>query len=196
MPAPDAELPEVTLQTPLQLRPVVLAGRLLLGVVILHGAFAAAVYGRLPGRLPVHFGAGGAPDAWAAPGLGSWFFLPLLSAGVAALLGAVSLALFRVPPKWLNLPRKAAFLALGVGERRAVLGVVSAFTLLLGAILCATLLGIQVAQALVALGAAAAFPVAVPFAGLGAMFLVVIAMTVRTASAIDSAVAKKTRKAR
>jgi uncharacterized membrane protein len=185
-----------TPSSPLQLRPVAWAVRLLIGVVILHGAFAAAAFDRLPARLPVHFGASGAPDAYAHPGLGSWFFLPLLSIGLAVLVGFSGIALFHIPPRWINMPQKASFLSLEEGERRAVLGIVSAFTVLLGAAICATLLAVQVSQALVAFGSLARFPVAVPFAGMGVLFALIIAMTVRTSSAINAAVFRRAKKGR
>jgi hypothetical protein len=188
--------PSEPLVSPLQLRPVVWAGRLLVGVVILHAAFAAAMFDRLPPRLPVHFGIDGAPDAFASPGLGSWFFLVLVSLGLAAFIGAAGLAMFRIPHRWLNIPRKAAFLALPEGERRAVLGIVAGFTLLLGATACAGLLAVQAAQAAVALGALDGFPVAAPLAIAGAIFAELIVMTVRTSAAIDAAVSRHMKEGR
>jgi hypothetical protein len=183
--------PSDILVSPLQLRPVVWASRLLVGVVVAHGVFAAAVFGKLPPRIPIHFGADGAPDAFAAPGLWSWFFIVLVSAVLAFAIGAVSLAIFRVPPKWLNLPKKAAFLALPEADRRAVLGVVAAFTMLLGATVCLGLLAIHVAVALAALGVVGTFPVAAPFAVTGAVVVELIVMIIRVSSAVETATSRR-----
>ena len=179
------------LLSPLQLRPVVWAARLLAGVVIAHGALAALLFNELPARIPVHFGADGAPDAFASPGLSSWFFMVLVSAILALIVGSASLAIFRIPPRWLNLPRKAAFLALPEPDRRAVLGVVSAFTMLLCATVCAGLLAIHVVVALAALGVIEAFPIAAPFVITGAVFALLIAMFIRVSAAVESATARR-----
>jgi uncharacterized membrane protein len=179
------------LVSPLQLRPVVRGLRLLFGVVVAHGGFAALVFDRLPARIPVHFGVDGAADAWSAPGLGSWFLIVVVSAVLALAVAAGALAVFRIPPKWMNLPRKAEFLQLPEPERRAVLGVVAAFTLLLGAIVCLGLLAIHALVALAAFGLVATFPVAVPFAVIGAAFLVLIVMFIRVSAAVDRATARR-----
>jgi hypothetical protein len=179
------------LVSPLQLRPVAWASRLLVGVVAVHGVLAAAVFNRLPAHIPVHFGANGAPDAYASPGLSSWFFMVLVSAVLALVIGAVSLSIFRIPPKWLNLPKKAAFLALPEPDRRAVLGVVAAFTMLLGATVCLGLLAIQLAVALAAFGVVASFPIAAPFAITGAVFLELILMFIRVSAAVERATSRR-----
>jgi len=184
------------LATPLQLRKVAWASRLLLSIVVLHGVFATVAFDRLPERLPVHFSVDGAADGFAHPGLSSWFFLVLVSIGAAILIGAVSLSLFRIPPKWVNLPQKAAFLSLPEIERLRVLGTVSAFTLLLGATLCAGLFSIHVIQALAAFGVLGRFPVVVPFVIMGILFAELIAMTVCTSAAVDSAVSRRIKKGR
>jgi len=179
------------LVSPLQLRPVAWASRLLVGVVVAHGIFAAAVFDRLPARIPVHFGANGAADAYASPGLSSWFFMVLVSAVLAFMIGAVSLSIFRIPPKWLNLPKKAAFLALPEPDRRAVLGIVAAFTMLLGATVCLGLLAIHVVVALAALGFVRSFPIAAPFAITGAVFLELIVMFIRVSAAVEQATSRR-----
>lgn len=180
--------------SPLQLRPVVWTGRLLFAVVLLHGVYAVAVYDRLPPRLPVHFGFDGAADAWASPGPGSWFALVLVSAATALAIGLAALAMFRIPPRWLNLPRKAAFLELPEAERRAVLGIVAAFTLAIGATVCAGLFAVHLIQGLVAVGAVTRFPIAAPFAATGAVFVELIAMFIRVSAAVDAATARRIRK--
>ena len=182
--------------SPLQRWPLVWAGRALLAIVLLHCAFAAAAFDRLPARLPVHFGADGAPDAYAHPGLGSWFFLVFVSAVAGAIVWIAGIAIFRIPAKWLNIPKKAAFLALPEPERLAVLATVSAFLMLLGATTCAGLFAIQIAQAAIALGALERFPVALPFAVVGATFVVIVAMFVRTSAAVDAAVARRIKEGR
>ena len=177
--------------SPLQLRSVAWASRLLAGVVIVHGAFAALIFNKLPARIPVHFGTDGAADAFASPGLSSWFFMVIVSTILALVIGVVSLSLFRIPPKWLNLPRKAAFLALPEPDRRAVLAVVSAFTMLLGATVCAGLLAIHVIVALAALGVVEGFPIAAPFVVMGAVFALLIAMFIRVSAAVETATARR-----
>ena len=179
------------LVSPLQLRTVVWASRLLVGVVVAHGVFAAAVFTRLPQRIPVHFGVNGAPDAFASPGLSSWFLMVIVSAVLALAIGLVSLSLFRIPPKWLNLPRKAAFLALPEADRRAVLGSVAAFTMLLGATVCLGLFAIHVVVALAALGVIEAFPIAAPFVIVGAVFVELIIMFIRVSAAVETATARR-----
>jgi len=184
------------LVSPLQLRPVVWASRMLVGVVVAHGAFAAIAFDRLPEIIPVHFGADGAPDAFASPGLSSWFFMVIVSAVLALAVGLVSLALFRIPPRWLNIPKKAAFLALPEPDRREVLGVVAASTMILGATVCAGLLAIHVAVALAALGVAETFPIAAPFIVMGAVFVELIAMFIRVSAAVEAATARRVRNRR
>jgi hypothetical protein len=179
------------LVSPLQLRPVAWASRLLVGVVVAHGVFAAAVFDRLPARIPVHFGANGAPDAYASPGLSSWFFMVIVSAILAVAVGAVALSIFRIPPKWINLPKKAAFLALPEPDRRSVLGIVAAFTMLLAATVCLGLLAIHVAVALAALGVVATFPIAAPFVVTGAVFAELIVMFIRVSGAVERATSRR-----
>jgi len=179
------------LVSPLQLRPVIWASRLLVGVVVAHGLFAAVVFDRLPDRIPLHFGANGAPDAYASPGLSSWFFMVLVSAILALAVGAVALSIFRIPPKWLNLPKKAAFLMLPEADRRGVLGVVAAFTMLFGATVCLGLLAIHVAVALAAFGVVETFPIAAPFAVTGAVFVELIVMFIRVSAAVEQATSRR-----
>jgi len=74
---------------------------LLLGVVLVGWVFADGllVYGRLPERLPTHFGAGGAPNGFGPKNVFN-VFGPLLVA--SALL--VAMALLRYRPNWYNFP--------------------------------------------------------------------------------------------
>ncbi|HLV26418.1 MAG TPA: DUF1648 domain-containing protein [Gemmatimonadales bacterium] len=66
----------------------------------------------LPEKLPVHFGASGAPDAWADRSLFSWFGLPMI--GLAMVLLMYALSRIRVGGSldlW-NIPEKDRFLRL------------------------------------------------------------------------------------
>ena len=74
-----------------------------------------------------------------------------------------------------------------------MLGVVAAFTMLLGAIVCLGLLAIHVAVALAALGVVARFPTAAPFAVTGAVFLALIVMFIRVSAAVEAATARRVR---
>lgn len=88
-----------------------------LAVVGLAGIWiaAAAVWPRLPERIPVHFGADGTPDRFADRSAGSWCELPAVVTGLAAFFLGIErlvLHLARRRPGWLNVPRKRDFLAL------------------------------------------------------------------------------------
>ena len=63
-------------------------------LILLMVAFAAAVYGRLPERIPTHFGLSGEPDGWTARFPGA-FLMPLIATGVYLLL----LVLRRIDPR-------------------------------------------------------------------------------------------------
>jgi uncharacterized membrane protein len=72
-------------------------GPLVIGLMV---AFALAVYGRLPERIPTHFGLSGEPDGWTARFPGA-FLAPAMAAGVYLLL----IALRRIDPRRRNYER-------------------------------------------------------------------------------------------
>ena len=63
-------------------------------LIVLMVAFAVAVYGRLPERVPTHFNLAGEPDDWMARFPGA-FLLPAITAGIYLLL----FALRRIDPR-------------------------------------------------------------------------------------------------
>ncbi len=80
-------------------------------------AIMAATWNRLPERIPMHFGASGFPDRWGAKAelvglLAIPFFLTAMMYGFTLLV-----PFFRRHPQWVNLPNKAAFLALPPGRQ-------------------------------------------------------------------------------
>jgi uncharacterized membrane protein len=91
----------------------------LLAGLLIH---AVASYGALPERLPVHFDAAGQPDRWADKSWANWLALPLVAAGLTALLYLASglVALARRKPRWLSLPHKEKFLALPAAQQQPV----------------------------------------------------------------------------
>lgn len=97
--------------------------RLLLWATALALAvWAAWLWPEVPDRVPVHFGAGGEPDRWEDRSVFSWFGLPALGLGLAAGLDALATWTRRHPESpFLNLPNKAAILALPPRQRAAVM---------------------------------------------------------------------------
>ena len=84
-------------------------------------AFAGIAWPGLPAQVPTHFDASGRPDAWAAPGFGSWFLLPTLATVMVLFMGLglprwiVGLA--RRNSSVLNVPQKKRFQALSEAAR-------------------------------------------------------------------------------
>ncbi|MFO0744616.1 MAG: hypothetical protein U1F43_02945 [Myxococcota bacterium] len=74
----------------------------------------------LPGPIPIHFDTAGNPN-----GSGPWWILAALGTGLLlAMAGAVALTrrLARTSPQWINLPAKAAFVALPADARLRIVG--------------------------------------------------------------------------
>jgi uncharacterized membrane protein len=94
-----------------------IAARVLLAGLVL---WSFAVYGGLPASVPVHFDALGRPDAWADRSLIGWLLLPGVGAVVLAVTGWAS-GRARATPESVNIPDKAAFLALPEAARDRVL---------------------------------------------------------------------------
>lgn len=53
-------------------------------------AFTVDAWPRLPERVPIHFGASGAPDGWAAKSVGSVFLIPVMALLMALVLGGTT----------------------------------------------------------------------------------------------------------
>lgn len=83
------------------------------------------VWPRVPDRVPIHFGFGGAADGWADAATG-WFILPLVAVSTAALIaGAMRLA--RTSPELWNVPDRQRFLALPESERAPIVATLERF---------------------------------------------------------------------
>ncbi|MGH7468105.1 MAG: DUF1648 domain-containing protein [Longimicrobiales bacterium] len=93
-----------------------------LNYIALALLFAGSVlaWPALPGRIPIHFGLSGAPDVWVARTWLSWLLLPLLAAGVFALVYGIGVRSARRPHLW-NLPEKARFLKMSAAEQAPII---------------------------------------------------------------------------
>ncbi len=86
------------------------------GVAIIVGVFFLAwawrdgisIYGKLPDRVPTHFGPGGAPDGWAAKSVFSVYGLLIMGAVTLVAMAVVS----RMGARWYNFPGKEEVLKL------------------------------------------------------------------------------------
>ncbi len=107
-------------------------------------AWAAWLWPDVPARLPIHFGASGEPDAWAARSVVSWFALPAVGLATSLLLDLVTRWALRRPElPAVNLPNKAAILALPPERRATVLARVGSLIYTIGAFCVIAFLLIQ-----------------------------------------------------
>lgn len=91
-------------------------GRVRSGIALLVGLFflvwaymdGISVYGRLPDRIPTHFGPGGAPDGWAGKGVFPVFGLLIMGGVLLVVMAFVS----RLGARWYNFPGKERVLKL------------------------------------------------------------------------------------
>jgi len=104
---------------------------LLVGAVFLVWTYAdgVSVYGRLPDRIPTHFGPSGAPDAWAAKGLFSVYGMLLGGAGLLFVMALAS----RLSAKWYNFPGKERVLKLAPAQQAYVIAPMQELIAWLGA---------------------------------------------------------------
>jgi uncharacterized membrane protein len=123
-------------EKPLRLAALTLLAGLYLG--------SAAVYPRLPERIPIHFDLAGNPDGWAGTSLLSWFLLPLIATAVAGMM-LVAGRLSEYRPELWNVPEKARFLALPVEARAPVVARLRAFMALM-AVMTTALMGVIQAE--------------------------------------------------
>jgi hypothetical protein len=98
---------------------------------------AVVWWGDLPDRIPLHFGADGAPTRWGPPSAGNWFMPPIVATLTIGMVGGISLLIgpiARHHPNLVNMPFvKARWLALAPDARvrtiepmRTMLAVVAA----------------------------------------------------------------------
>jgi len=129
--------------------------RLNWALLLLHGIGAVLAWSALPQRIPIHFGLGAAPDAWATTSLASWFGLFAVSAVTSTFIHALS----RYGPLTLwNIPEKERFLQLSPRQRAPVLELLYSF--MAAAAICTTvaLLALHLGLYLVASGRTPALP--------------------------------------
>ncbi len=90
-------------------------------------AVAVAVWPQVPARFPTHYGFDGVADAWAERSLLAWLALPLVGLALAAFLEWMTqVSIYRSGAPGLNLPNKAAILALPPDRQVPVLDRVAA----------------------------------------------------------------------
>jgi len=94
-------------------------------VLLSMWGFAAWAWPTLPERIPMHFGPGGAPDAWTRKSAAAWFLIPALATVFTLLLGAwlprLAIGMARRNSTMLNMPQRERFRALPEAARvRAV----------------------------------------------------------------------------
>ncbi len=108
-------------------------------------AWSAWLWPDVPARIPLHFGADGTPDRWGERSALSWFLLPLVGLGLAGGLDALTRWALRHPEApAINLPNKAAILALPPERRAPVLARVGTLIYTVGALCLAALVLIHV----------------------------------------------------
>ena len=151
----------------------------MIATIVIHGAFAIVTFWSLPAKIPVHFNADGVADSFAEPSVCSWFGLFFVSVGLGLLMGAVALSVFNIPSRYLSIPRKKEYLALGEHQKRRLMGVISTHTLIMGIVSIALMLCVHISMALLAHGSIERFPAWVVFA---AMFVIIIELVVMIAS--------------
>ena len=142
---------------------------ILLAVLFAGSAWA---YGRLPERIPMHFGLNGQPDRWEARSPASWFFLPLVAAALA--LGLRSMSRYSVghPELW-NLPDKRRFLALDPAAQAPIIQRMQEFLAFVGVMVTAVMMVVQASVYAAATGRSSGLPV-FTFAGIGAAVAVMV----------------------
>jgi uncharacterized membrane protein len=155
-----------------------------LNAVLLLALFAGSAwaYPRLPGRIPMHFGFSGQPDAWASRSLVSWFLLPAITAALALGLHAIAASTANHPELW-NVPDKRRFLALDAAARAPIVAKLREFVAFVGVVVTALMLVIQAAIYRAATGTAPGLPVWA-MAAVGVALLVMIAASVRLNAAV------------
>lgn len=152
-------------------------GLLVLFVLAGYWTVAAWLYPSLPARIPVHFNLSGAPDRFAHTSFWTWFLLPMMATGLTALMVGVSRMttwLARKHPAWINVPRKAQFLALPEPRRVRALRPLGPFVLGLVLIVDVLFLYITYAAYRVAVGAAPGLGVAAVIVALAVILVWVL----------------------
>ena len=124
-------------------------------LLTLHAAGAALAWSYLPPRIPIHFGLGGNPDAWADTSYFSWFGLLAISCGLSWFIYALTM---HGPLELWNFPEKKRFLGLSPEKQAPIIARLHAFGALSAIAATATLLALQIGIWLAARGVAGALP--------------------------------------
>lgn len=95
-----------------------------IGLVLACIAYAAATYGALPARVPMHFKLDGTADRYADKSLVSWFALPAIMLALFVLFEVLT-RVMRTRPELLNVPDKERFVRLPARFREPVDAVIA-----------------------------------------------------------------------
>jgi uncharacterized membrane protein len=151
-------------------------------------ALAAIAWPKLPARVPIHFDAAGRPDGWVERSAWWWFALPALATVLALLLGFAlprwMVAMARANSRWLNMPRKAEFMALPADARERAIRAPLAWLVLLACLLQVLVGWIVFGSARVATGAWATLPAPTSFVLIGAVLACAIGLAVAGSRAV------------
>lgn len=117
--------------------------------------------GSLPHSIPLHFDLAGRPDAWGPPTFGHWLLLPCIATAMTALFVGIGFGLQKLArdaPDWINLPRKARFVALPPEARVRVTAPLRRLVWMLPLAFIATMWVISEASAQIALDRGGTLP--------------------------------------
>ena len=129
-------------------------------------------------------------------GVASWFLLWFVSAGMGALFAGFSLKMHAMPERYLNLPRKQAFLSLPPEAKGRVWAVAAFHMLVFTAIFMLVFLTLHVFTALVAFEMVDRLPVAWLLAGIAASIAETLVMTIRLLNTVNSELGRYARTTR
>ena len=182
---------ENQLASPLQLRPVRRWLLVLVLILAAHGVLSLVTFFDLPDTIPLHFNASGTPDRFGPPTMGSWFASLLVSLLSSALVGAIALSIYKIPEKFISVPRKREFMQLAQDNRRRLLGIISTHTLVLGATMALIFAILQLTMALTAHGMARSFPAWIVFVAMALMLGEIVVMIVTFSRGLESELRRK-----
>ncbi|MBI3071343.1 MAG: DUF1648 domain-containing protein [Deltaproteobacteria bacterium] len=146
---------------------------------------SVASYGALPEKIPVHFSLSGVPDGWSEKVIGAWF-LPIVAVVMNLIFWGCAW-IVRNKPTWVNVPRRAEFVALSPEARAPVTAMLTHFLAWIAALVEGLFIFIQAGMFAVAMGTWTLLP-GWPFIGFIGVFVVyIVVMYVRIARAIRRA---------
>ncbi len=181
------------LTRPTQIPAVATALRVMVAVVVLHGILALVTFVDLPAEIPLHFNADGIADHHGPPTVGSWFSVFFTSAATALMIVAIVLSIYRIPTKYLSVPRKQEYLKLPLNTQRRLMGIIALHTLVLGATMSLVFALLQLTMALTAHGVMKTFPAWILFVALGLMIAEVVLLVISFSRGLDDAILESAR---